>query len=87
MQLSSVEDFNVGGTIHMIANKQFGFMTNPIHSRSTPYCSDLGKASNCPIFHVNSNDSSAISTALETAVEWHYEWGSDVIVDVADCLV
>lgn len=82
MQLSGVEDFDVGGTIHVIVNNQIGFTTNPIHSRSTPYCSDLGKAFNCPIFHVNGDDPLAISTALETAVEWRYEWGSDVIIDV-----
>ena len=66
----------------MIVNNQFRFMTNPIHSRSMPYFSNLGKAFDCPIFHVNGGDSLAISTALETAVEWHYEWGSDVIIDV-----
>ena len=46
MQMAGVEDFNVGGTIHVIVNNQIGFTTNPIHSRSTPYCSDLGKAFN-----------------------------------------
>ena len=82
MQLSKVADFEVGGTIHVIVNNQIGFTTNPIHSRSTPYCSDLGKAFNCPIFHCNGDDPLAVSTALETAVEWRAEWGSDVIIDM-----
>jgi 2-oxoglutarate dehydrogenase E1 component len=81
MQMSKVPDFDVGGTIHVIVNNQIGFTTNPIHSRSTPYCSDLGKAFNCPIFHCNGDDPMAVSAALETAVEWRHEWGSDVIVD------
>merc|ERR1719162_796684 len=82
MQMANVPDFNVGGTIHVIINNQIGFTTNPINSRSTPYCSDLGKAFNCPIFHCNGDDPLAVSTAFETAVEYRHEWGSDVIIDV-----
>ena len=82
MQLGNVPDFNVGGTIHVIVNNQIGFTTNPIHSRSTPYCSDLGKAFNAPIFHCNGDDPLAVATALETAIEWRHEWGTDVIIDM-----
>jgi 2-oxoglutarate dehydrogenase E1 component len=82
MQMSKVPDFDVGGTIHVIVNNQIGFTTNPIHARSTPYCSDLGKAFNCPIFHCNGDDPMAVSTAMETAVEWRHEWGSDVVIDM-----
>lgn len=82
MQMCDVPDFNVGGTIHVIVNNQIGFTTNPIHSRSTPYCSDLGKAFNAPIFHCNGDDPLAVSAALETAIEWRHEWGGDVIIDM-----
>jgi 2-oxoglutarate dehydrogenase E1 component len=82
MQMAEVPDFDVGGTIHVIINNQIGFTTNPIHSRSTPYSSDLGKAFNCPIFHCNGDDPLAVSTALETAVEWRHEWGMDVIIEM-----
>ena len=82
MQMSKVKDFDVGGTIHVIVNNQIGFTTNPVNSRSTPYCSDLGKAFYCPIFHCNGDDPLAVSTALETAVEWRHEWGTDVIIDM-----
>ncbi|OEU22422.1 2-oxoglutarate dehydrogenase complex protein [Fragilariopsis cylindrus CCMP1102] len=82
MQLANVEDFAVGGTIHVIVNNQIGFTTNPINSRSTPYCSDLGKAFNCPIFHCNGDDPLAVSTAMEMAVEYRHEWGTDVIIDI-----
>jgi 2-oxoglutarate dehydrogenase E1 component len=82
MQLANVPDFSVGGTIHVIVNNQIGFTTNPVHCRSTPYCSDLGKAFDCPIFHCNGDDPMAVSTALEMAVEWRHEWGTDVIIDM-----
>ncbi len=82
MQMAGVDDFDVGGTLHVIVNNQIGFTTNPINSRSTPYCSDLGKAFDCPIFHVNGDDPLAVSTALETAIEWRQAWGTDVIIDM-----
>jgi 2-oxoglutarate dehydrogenase E1 component len=82
MQLANVADFAVGGTIHVIVNNQIGFTTNPVNSRSTPYCSDLGKAFSCPIFHCNGDDPLAVAAAMETAVEYRHEWGSDVIIDV-----
>ncbi|KAL7556603.1 hypothetical protein ACA910_021022 [Epithemia clementina (nom. ined.)] len=82
MQMANVPDFSVGGTIHVIVNNQIGFTTNPVHSRSTTYCSDLGKAFNCPIFHCNGDNPLAVVAALETAVEWRHEWGSDVIIDM-----
>ncbi|GMH76819.1 hypothetical protein TL16_g07208 [Triparma laevis f. inornata] len=82
MQMAGVEDFDVGGTIHIIVNNQIGFTTNPINSRSTPYCSDLGKAFDCPIFHVNGDDPMAVSSAMEIAVEWRQQWGTDVIIDM-----
>lgn len=82
MQFANVPDFNVGGTIHVVVNNQIGFTTNPIHSRSTPYCSDLGKAFNAPIFHCNGDDPLAVCAALETAIEWRHEWGTDVIIDM-----
>ena len=71
MQMAGVDDFNVGGTIHVIVNNQIGYTTNPINARSTPYATDLGKAFNAPIFHCNGDDPIAVSRALETAVEWY----------------
>lgn len=82
MQMAGIDDFDVGGTIHVVVNNQIGYTTNPNHSRSTPYCSDLGKAFDCPVFHCNGDDPLAVSTALETAVEFRHEWGSDVIIDM-----
>lgn len=82
MQMAGVPDFNVGGTIHVIVNNQIGFTTNPVNSRSTPYCSDIGKAFDCPILHCNGDDPLAVSCALETAVEYRHEWGTDVVIDM-----
>merc|ERR1719336_2856286 len=82
MQLAHVQEFDVGGTIHVIINNQIGFTTDPIDDRSTLYCSDLGKAFSTPIFHCNGDDPAAVVAAFELAAEWRQAWGTDVIIDV-----
>eukprot|EP00746_Dinoflagellata_sp_MGD_P001394 gnl/MRDRNA2_/MRDRNA2_102624_c0_seq1.p1 gnl/MRDRNA2_/MRDRNA2_102624_c0~~gnl/MRDRNA2_/MRDRNA2_102624_c0_seq1.p1 ORF type:complete len:1088 (+),score=229.01 gnl/MRDRNA2_/MRDRNA2_102624_c0_seq1:63-3326(+) len=82
MQLAGVEDFAVGGTVHVIVNNQVGFTTDPKNSRTSTYCSDLGKGFNIPILHCNGDDVHAVVRAFELAAEWRQEWGTDVIVDL-----
>lgn len=82
MQMSKVQDFDVGGTVHVVINNQIGFTTDPRHARSTPYCSDIGKAFNIPIFHANGDDPVAVCAAFELAIEWRQQFGTDVILDV-----
>ena len=82
MQLAKVEDFAVGGTIHVIVNNQVGFTTDPTNGRSTLYSSDLGKAFSVPIFHCNGDDPLAVVTAFEMAVEWRHQFKEDCIIDL-----
>jgi len=82
LQLAQVDDFFVGGTVHVVLNNQMGFTTNPKNSRSTTYCSDLGKAFGIPIFHCNGDDPEAVVRAFELATEWRQAWGLDVILDI-----
>lgn len=82
MQMSRVDDYAVGGTVHVIINNQVGFTTDPKNGRSTLYASDLGKAFNIPIFHCNGDDPLAVVTAFEMAVEWRQHFGEDCIIDL-----
>lgn len=82
LQLSRVQDFAVGGTVHVIVNNQVGFTTDFKNSRSTMYSSDLGKAFNIPIFHCNGDDPLSVVTAFEMAVEWRQHFGEDCIIDM-----
>ncbi|CAK4069187.1 unnamed protein product [Aphanomyces euteiches] len=82
MHLSELENYDTGGTIHVVVNNQIGFTTDPKSARSSQYCSDVGKAMNIPIFHVNGDDALAVVKVFELAAEWRQKWHSDVIVNL-----
>ena len=56
LNLQSLPGYSTGGTLHVIANNQLGFTTDPDESRSTRYASDLAKGFDVPIIHVNADD-------------------------------
>ncbi|AET40156.1 alpha-ketoglutarate dehydrogenase KGD1 Ecym_5401 [Eremothecium cymbalariae DBVPG len=74
--------YSTGGTIHVITNNQIGFTTDPRFARSTPYPSDIAKAIDAPIFHVNANDIEAVIFIFNLAAEWRATFHTDAIIDV-----
>ena len=82
LDLSDLEGYRVGGAVHLVVNNQIGFTTNPVDARSGPYCSELAKAVEAPILHVNGDDPDAVLRACRLAVEFRAEFGRDVVVDM-----
>ncbi len=80
--LSGLKGHKSGGSIHFIVNNQIGFTTSPIHSRSSPYPSDIAKMIEAPIFHVNGDDPEAVVYAAKVATEFRQLFGKPVVVDV-----
>ena len=80
--LSELKGYRVGGTIHFIINNQIGFTTNPSHSRSSPYSSDVGKMVQAPIFHVNGDHPEAVVHVCRIATEFRQEFKRDVVIDM-----
>jgi 2-oxoglutarate dehydrogenase E1 component len=82
IQAQKLEGYTVGGTIHIISNNQVGFTTDPKDSRSTRYCTDLARAFDAPIFHVNGDDPEALWHTLKIATEFRYQFKKDVFIDI-----
>jgi 2-oxoglutarate dehydrogenase E1 component len=82
LDLSELKGYRIGGTIHFIVNNQIGFTTNPINSRSGPYCSDVSKIVQAPIFHVNGDDPEAVVHVARIATEFRQTFKKDVIIDM-----
>jgi 2-oxoglutarate dehydrogenase E1 component len=82
LHLSALSNYTVGGTIHIVVNNQVAFTTDPKSGRSSQYCTDVAKALDAPIFHVNGDDVEAVVHACELAAEWRQIFQSDVVVDI-----
>jgi len=80
--LSNLKNYTTGGTIHLVVNNQVGFTTDPVSGRSTPYCTDIAKYLNAPVFHVNGDDPEAVVHVCELASEWRQKFKSDVVIDL-----
>ncbi|HXP96067.1 MAG TPA: 2-oxoglutarate dehydrogenase E1 component [Telmatospirillum sp.] len=80
--MSQIKGYTTGGTLHVVINNQIGFTTAPQYSRSGPYCTDVAKMVQAPIFHVNGDDPEAVVHAARIATEFRQEFGADVVVDM-----
>lgn len=78
----SLPAFSTGGTIHLVVNNQIGFTTDPRFARSTAYCTDIAKAIDAPVFHVNADDVEAVNFVCQMAADWRAEFKQDVIIDM-----
>ena len=82
LNLSQLEGYKTGGTIHIIINNQIGFTTNSLDARSTLYASDIAKMIQVPIIHVNGNDPESVAIAAIFAFEFREKFGCDIIIDM-----
>jgi 2-oxoglutarate dehydrogenase E1 component len=82
LNLSALDGYSTGGTLHVIANNQVGFTTDPSEGRSTRYSSDLAKGFDVPIIHVNADDPEAAISAVRLALAFRRRFESDVVVDL-----
>jgi 2-oxoglutarate dehydrogenase E1 component len=82
LNLSGLDGYSVGGTLHLIANNQVGFTTDPAEGRSTRYSSDLAKGFDIPIIHVNADDPEAAVSSIRLALAFRRRFESDVVVDL-----
>lgn len=82
LNLSRIEGYRTGGTVHIITNNQLGFTTPPSSARSTLYASDLAKGYEIPIVHVNADDPEACIAAIRLAHAYRQRFHKDFLVDL-----
>jgi len=82
LNMAMLRGYRVGGTLHIIANNQVGFTTDPIDSRSTRYASDAAKGYDMPIVHVNADDAESCLQSIRLAIAYRNEFKKDFVIDL-----
>jgi 2-oxoglutarate dehydrogenase E1 component len=82
LNLSFLQSYASGGTLHVILNNQLGFTTSPRESRSSTYCSDVAKMLPVPIFHVNGEYPQEVARVVELAMDFRSTFQRDVVIDM-----
>ncbi len=82
LNLSELEGYRTGGTLHIVINNQVGFTTEPQQGRSSTYATDVAKMLQIPIFHVNGEDPEAVAQVVSLAMDFRKEFHRDVVIDL-----
>lgn len=82
LQLSRLEGYETGGTLHVVINNHIGFTASPKEGRSTPYCTDIAHAFDLPVIHVNAEDPEACVKAILFALDIRQRFSCDVFIDL-----
>ena len=82
IQMYNLPGYKTGGTIHLVINNQVGFTTNYLDGRSSTYCTDIGKVTKAPIFHVNGDEVEALLHTVKIAMEYRQQFHTDVFIDI-----
>ena len=82
LNLSQLDGYKVGGTVHVVVNNQIGFTTTDDQARSCTYATDVAKMLQIPIFHVNGEDPEAVAVVINHALDFRAEFQRDVVIDM-----
>jgi len=82
VQMSQLEGYYTGGTIHFVINNQVGFTTDFDDARSSTYCTGVASIVHAPVFHINGDDPDAVVFAAELATEYRQKFNNDVFIDM-----
>ena len=82
LQMSGLDGYYTGGTIHFVINNQIGFTTDFDDARTSDYCTSLASAIQAPVLHVNGDDPEAVVKSVEIATRYRQRFNSDIFIDM-----
>jgi 2-oxoglutarate dehydrogenase E1 component len=82
LQMSDLEGYYTGGTIHFVINNQIGFTTDFDDARSADYCTSIAAMVQAPVLHVNGDDAEAVVKCAEIATRYRQEFNTDIFIDM-----
>ena len=82
IQMSNLQGYYTGGTIHFVINNQIGFTTDFDDARSSDYCTSLAAVIHAPVLHVNGDDAEAVVKCAEIATRYRQEFNCDIFIDM-----
>ncbi len=82
LNMSELEGYRVGGTVHIVVNNQVGFTTSPENAKSTTYATDVARMLQIPIFHVNGEDPEAVCQVVDLAVDFRQRFHRDALIEL-----
>lgn len=82
LNMSQLEGYTTGGTVHIVINNQIGYTTLPEDARSTRYSTDVAKMLMVPIFHVHGENPEALIHVTKLACDYRMEFGKDAVIDL-----
>ena len=82
LNMSQLRGYRTGGTVHVVVNNQVGFTTAPSAARSMTYSTDMAKAIQAPIFHVNADDPESVARVAQLSFRYRQRFNKDVVIDL-----
>ncbi|MBK5273348.1 MAG: 2-oxoglutarate dehydrogenase E1 component, partial [Bacteroidia bacterium] len=82
LQMSGLDGYYSGGTIHFVINNQIGFTTDFDDARTSDYCTSLAATVQAPVLHVNGDDPEAVVKCVEIATRYRQLFNDDIFVDM-----